>query len=64
MDRGQSSVGHSWQVPLVRVCRFLNPDAKRLGSARVSGVPMLGSTVRVGSEADETLIFTKLDSTE
>ena len=58
MDRGQSRIEHSWQVPLVRVYRFLNPDVKRLGSAHASGVPMLGSTVRVGSEADETSIYT------
>ena len=55
MVRGQSSVGHAWQVSLVTVYLPLNPDVKRLGSARASDAPMLGSTVRVGSEVDETL---------
>ena len=32
-----------------------NSNVKRLGSDRASDVPMLGSTVRVGSEKDETL---------
>ena len=54
MDKSQSSVGHAWQVSSVTVYRPPNPDVKRLGSARASDVPMLGSTVRVGSEVDET----------
>jgi hypothetical protein len=49
----QSSVGHSWQVFNVRVCRSLNSDAKRLGSARASDAPLLDRTVTVGSENDE-----------
>jgi hypothetical protein len=55
MDRGQSSVGHAWQVSSVTVYLPLSPDVKRLGSARASDAPVLGPTVRVGSEVDETL---------
>ena len=56
MDRRQSSVGHAWQVSSVTVYRPPNPDIKRLSSARASDRrAMLGSTVRVGSEVDETL---------
>ena len=56
MEMGQSSAGHPWQVSFVTVYRPPNPDAMRLGSARASDVPMLGSTVRVGSEVGEYLV--------
>ena len=50
---GQSSDGHSWQMIIVRVCCSLNPDGTRLGSARAPAAPLLGPTVRVGSESSE-----------
>ena len=54
MDKGQSSVGHAWQVSSVTVYQPPNPDVKRLGLAHASDVLMLGSTVRVGSEVNES----------
>ena len=60
----QVSADEKWQLSTAFAYTILKTlTSLRLGSARAPGVPLLGPTVRVGSEGSETCYHTHGDET-